>query len=80
MGRIKFHLGQIKKRAVQKVLSCIEALRIIKNNPKNNTVLLIEANNSHTELLPSFIKFLNDLHFNVEIIILLQYSGYQKYT
>ncbi len=76
MGRIKFHLGQIKKRAVQKVLSCIEALRIIKNNPKNNTVLLIEANNSHTELLPSFIKFLNDLHFNVEIITRIEQKNF----
>lgn len=66
--KTKFYLGQIKKRVVQKLLSYIEILRIIKNNPKNNTVLLIEANNSHTELLPSFIKFLNDLHFNVEII------------
>ncbi len=63
-----YFLGQIKKRILKLLSNIFYSVLFFLNKPKDNTVLLIEANNSHTELLPSYVKYLKDLKFNVEII------------
>lgn len=65
---IRYFLGQAKKNGIKLLCNMIYSVLFFFNKPKNNTVLLIEANNSHTELLPSYVKYLKDLKFNVEII------------
>ncbi len=66
---IRRFLGYIKKRASRVLINSINTVSFLLNSPKKNTVLLVEGNSSHTELFPSFIKYLNTLGFNVEIIV-----------
>ena len=39
-------------------------------NANENTVLIIERQNHHGECLPSYIKYLNDLKFHVDILLI----------
>ncbi len=73
---VRFYLGQLKKRAVQKIFSYFEALCFLINKPLDKTVLLIEGNNSHTELLPSFVKYLNKMSYNVEIAVRIEQKSF----
>jgi len=73
---LMFYLGQLKKRAVQKILSYFGALRFLLNKPLDRTVLLIEGNNSHTELLPSFVKYLKELNYNVEAAVRIEQKDF----
>ncbi len=72
---IRYFLGQIKKQVIKLWLNVLYSVKFFFNKPKNSTVLLIEANNSHTELLPSYVKYLKDLNFNVEIIANFRQKG-----
>lgn len=65
---IRYFLGQVKKRFLHKGSNIFYLCKFLLNKIENNTILLIEPNNCHTELFPSFVKYLNTLGFNVEII------------
>lgn len=69
-------LGYLKKRILKVLINSLNTICFLLNSPKENTVLLIEANNSHTELLPSFVKYLNELNYNVEIIANSEQIGF----
>ena len=58
----------IYNRLRRKVSNLINLQKYFANKVSKKTVLLIEPNNCHTELFPSFVKYLNELNYEVEII------------
>lgn len=43
--------------------------RFEKNNIRNKSVLLVEPNPFHGEILPGFVKYFQDLDFNVDLLL-----------
>ncbi len=43
-------------------------IRQIKDNIRKNTVLMLEANDFHGEIMPSYIKYLIDLGYDVDLL------------
>ena len=50
----------IYNRLRRKVSNLINLQKYFANKVSKKTVLLIEPNNCHTELFPSFVKYLNE--------------------
>lgn len=70
-----------KKIYIKKQISIVEKLRDIKSRYlfskytiRKNSVLLVEPNAYHGEILPGFVKYFQDLGFNVDLI--LRYKNY----
>lgn len=72
---MKFGLGTAFK-LIQKTLSTFYLIKFLLNKVEDKTVLLFEANNCHTELFPSFVKYLKDLGYNVEIAVSINQKGF----
>lgn len=60
----------------QRLISTFYLARFLFGKVKNNTVLLLEANNCHTELFPSYVKYLKDAGYNVEIAASCNQKGF----
>ena len=60
----------------QRFVSTFYLARFLFSRVKKNTILLLEANNCHTELFPSYIKYLKDLGYNVEIAASCNQKGF----
>ena len=72
----------------QKALSMVYSTKFLLNKVQNvsdktkgnkyqkGTVLLVEPNNCHTELLPSYVKYLKDLGYEVEIAVSVNQKGF----
>lgn len=58
----------IINRIRRKISNLINLRQYFTNNVSKRTVLLVEPNNCHTELFPSFVRYLNKLNYEVEII------------
>lgn len=65
---IRYFLGQMKKKFLHKGSNIFYLCKFLLNKIEDNTILLIEPNNCHTELFPSFVKYLKDLGYKTEII------------
>lgn len=72
---MKFGFGTVNKNW-QKVLSALYLIKFLLNKVENRTALLVEANNCHTELFPSYVKYLKDLGYNVEIAASVNQKGF----
>lgn len=72
----KIFLRYIGKRIFKVLVNSVSTVRFLFNSVKKDTVLLIEANNSHTELLPSFVKYLKDLNYNINIVANTEQMGF----
>ncbi len=72
-----FHLENSKDKKEKILTFCFFKIKFKRNNTtkyfnniKKNSVLLFEAQPHHGECLPAYIKYLNDLGFHVDILML----------
>lgn len=80
-NKVFYCKNEIKYNGKRKVINIFGLkIKIQKHNSKNikkiceqevleNSILLIEANNSHGETLPGYIKYLKDLGYNIDVIV-----------
>lgn len=64
---IKFNIKNKINRFLEICISLFNSLRFILTKIKPETVLIIEPNSAHGEILPGYIKYFKDLGYNVDL-------------
>ena len=70
--RLVFNLGGVKfklryKKQINYPINEVLIADLI-NNQRDNTVLMLEANDFHGEIMPGYIKYLLDFGYNVDLL------------
>lgn len=73
---IWYFLGQVKKRIKRKIRDVRSFLNFLTNKIAPKTILIVEPNDCHTELFPSYVEYLKRLGYKIEIITFCTHKGF----